>query len=361
MNLDAAQDRRKDSILCSKHEILWEGRVVVSPAVRARLPRFLLPIVGLVVISLAALPAPARAEFPQPQGRVNDFAAVLDEGAKTELASIIREAEAAGSTEIAVVTVPSLDGMTVEEYAQKLFAAWGIGKKGVDNGVLVLVAPKDRTMRIEVGYGLEPVLPDSLAGSIIRSEFTPAFKEGDYRAGILKGVSRVAGIVRENHRLTPEQRKALQASTKPNKEEPFGEKLAGFLFLFFMFGFPFACGCWGFGSGIRIKEANAVILGLAFAGLFGGVPLLVVVAKGSAKDILLFLLALLPVAVLTVVGGYRKPLRFVGKSRGQGGVSSPGDWSSSSGGSDSGGGSSGGGGADFGGGSSGGGGASGKW
>jgi len=345
MNLDAALDRREDSILCSKHEILWEGRVVVSPAVRARLPRFLLPIVGLVVISLAALPAPARAGFPQPQGRVNDFAAVLDEGAKTELVSIIRDAEAVSSAEIAVVTVPSLDGMTVEEYANKLFAAWGIGKKGADNGVLILVAPQERKMRIEVGYGLEPVLPDSLAGSIIRSEFTPAFKEGDYRAGILQGVSRVAGIVRENHRLITEKQEVSGTAGTDRR----GRRPAVFKTLFLWVSV--AMGAAAIGSGLRSKSVVALLWG----GGFGGFPFLLA-RDDPATYVEPRLLVLL--AILMVVVGYRKGPASPGGSGGSssGDTASSGGWSSS--GSDS---SSSGSDSGFGGGSSGGGGASGKW
>ncbi len=95
-----------------------------------------------------------------------------------------------------MATVPSLNGMSVEEYANKLFAEWGIGQKGKDNGVLVLVAPSERKIRIEVGYGLEPILPDGLAGSIIRDQFIPAFRKSDYQSGVLDGVRRVAAIVR---------------------------------------------------------------------------------------------------------------------------------------------------------------------
>ena len=95
---------------------------------------------------------------------------------------MLRDVEQQTTAEIAVVTVPSLDGMTVEEYASRLFKAWGIGKKGRDNGVLVLVAPTEHKMRIEVGYGLEAVLPDGLAGQIVRTECLPRFKEGDYAA-----------------------------------------------------------------------------------------------------------------------------------------------------------------------------------
>jgi uncharacterized protein len=114
-----------------------------------------------------------------------------------------------------VVTVPSLDGMTIEEYANRLFAAWRIGKKAHNNGVLFLVAPADRKVRIEVGYGLEPVLPDGLAGEIIRANVLPRFKEGDYTRGIRDGLTRVATIVRANHTLTADERRTIADSDRP--------------------------------------------------------------------------------------------------------------------------------------------------
>ena len=114
------------------------------------------------------------------------------------------------TAEIAVATVSSLDGTTVDDYAVRLFKAWGVGQKGRDNGVLVLVAPSERQIRIEVGYGLEGVLPDGLAGVVIRESFLPSFRDGDFDKGVLQGVTRVAEIVRRNETLTPEQLRALE-------------------------------------------------------------------------------------------------------------------------------------------------------
>ena len=84
---------------------------------------------------------------------------------------------------MAVVTVPSLNGVPAEDYAVQLFKEWGIGQAKTDNGVLVLVAPNEREMRIEVGYGLEGILPDGLAGQIIRENFVPRFRDNDTTAG----------------------------------------------------------------------------------------------------------------------------------------------------------------------------------
>lgn len=94
------------------------------------------------------------AAFPAPQKYIVDDAHVINAAARQEINAMLREVEQQTTAEIAVVTVASLDGMTVEDYANRLFKEWGIGKKGADNGVLVLVAPGERKMRVEVGYGL---------------------------------------------------------------------------------------------------------------------------------------------------------------------------------------------------------------
>ncbi len=302
-----------------------------------------------LVVWLLALALPARAasvpDFPKPRGYVNDFAGVLDSGAQTELDAMLHETERQTTAEIALVTVKSLDGLTVEEYANRLFEQWGIGKKAKDNGVLVLVAPTERRIRIEVGYGLEPVLPDGLAGEIIRKAFLPAFKRGDYRDGILTGMQRVVSVVRRHHPLTPAERRALD--NEPAGSPPFW--LVPFLGLFV------AAGSFAVGVGLRTKT----IFPLLWGTIFGGVPLLM--ALVPAFHVGLWLLLLL--AAVMLAGGYRMGARpgwrtALRPAAGAAGASSGwvvgGSGRSPGGGS----GSSGGG---FGGGSSGGGGASGSW
>src|SRR5262245_36363925 len=116
-------------------------------------------VLAAIALSLAS-GAIVSADLPKPTGPINDFAQVLDEATERELAALVKSVEDETTAEIAVATVTSLEGMSVEEYATRLFAEWGIGQKGKDNGVLVLVAPSERKTRIEVGYGLEPILPD---------------------------------------------------------------------------------------------------------------------------------------------------------------------------------------------------------
>jgi uncharacterized protein len=151
-----------------------------------------------VILTTALCAAVAAADFPKPTGPVNDFAGLLDASTTATLSTLIDAVEKDTTAEIAVATVSTLDGMSVEEYANKLFKEWGIGQKRRDNGVLVLVAPNQQTMRIEVGYGLEGVLPDGRAGNIMREEFVPRFQANDYQGGIVRGVERIAAILRKD-------------------------------------------------------------------------------------------------------------------------------------------------------------------
>jgi uncharacterized protein len=287
------------------------------------------------------------ASFPAPAGRVNDFAGVLDAAARTQVETIVREAERITSAEIAVATVSSLDGMSVEEYANKLFHFWGIGKKDRDNGVLVLVAPNERKVRIEVGYGLEPILPDGLAGEIIRTEILPRFRENDYSGGTLAAITRIAGIVQRGHVLTAEERRQLDQASS-NDQPPM-------IIMIPFFGIFVSIGAFMVGAGLKSKT----VFPLMFGGFFGGLPFLMsLIPFFNAPPLILA-----SIAILMGVLGYRKskPENWrqaaASSSGGDTGGWAMGTSASSS--SDSS--SSGSSGSDFGGGDSGGGGASGSW
>ena len=172
--------------------------------------------------------------LPKPGGPINDFADVLSMAQETELSALSRGLEDATTAELAVAVVTSLEGLTVEQYAEQLFREWGVGQRGKDNGVLVLVAPAEREMRIEVGYGLEGVLPDGLAGEIIRASFIPRFRENDYGAGVVEGTRRVAEIVRRNDVLSVEQRAAYERAAPGAPSAWF---LVPFLGIFVSIGF----------------------------------------------------------------------------------------------------------------------------
>lgn len=282
--------------------------------------------------------------LPKPGGYVNDFANILDEQTRTRLSDRLRDVEAKTSSEIAVATVTSLDGMSIEEYASRLFKEWGIGQEKTDNGVLVLVAPNDREMRIEVGYGLEGVLPDGLAGEIRDVQFLPRFRDDDYAGGIAAGVNRIADIVEKNQVLSPEE---LARFNNSSDDAPVWV-LVPFLGIFV------AIGSFMVGLGLRTKAAFPILFGSFFSGL----PMLM----GLLVMFTVTLFTLAPFWVAMAAWGYRLGGRAKWRDTfraGKGGGGSGWVMGGGSGGSSSGG-SSGGGGS-FGGGSSGGGGASGRW
>jgi uncharacterized protein len=304
----------------------------------------------LFVISLSS--SAFAQTLPKAVGRVNDFANVIDPATEAEIDRQLDQLEQQTSSEIAVVTVPSLNGMSVDEYANRLFKEWGVGQAREDNGVLVLVAIEDRIMKIEVGYGLEGVLPDGLAGQVIRDDFTPRFKANDYSGGIRNGVTHLVEIVEKHEVLTPEE---LAKFNQPSDEMPIFI-IIPFFGLFVTIGFAML------GIGLRSKTGFPVL----FGSFFGGMPLMMSLAFIGR----LSLYTLVPWAVAMFLLGlrlggkksWRDAFRNSGGKGGSGGSSSGWTMGSSSGssgssGSSSSSGSSG----SFGGGSSGGGGASGRW
>lgn len=299
------------------------------------------------------VPILLRAAFPAPSGYVNDFASALDDSAEQSLEEFLSTLERDTTAEVVVATVASLEGMTVEEYANRLFAEWGIGQAADDNGVLLLVAPGERAVRIEVGYGLEPILPDGLAGEIIRTEILPEFRAGNIPRGIGRGLNRISQIVRGDP-----QAAARAATPNPSNDLPPVWFIVPFFATFIWFG-SFAAGL-----GMRTRTYAPLVAG----GMFVGIPFLMALTVTPV----LWLAALAAIGVAALALGYRRGLSayWMGMLRKGRPDSARGDdasdWimggtpgSSSSGSSNSGGSSSSGG--DFGGGSSGGGGASGHW
>lgn len=163
------------------------------------------------------------------QGYVSDYASMLSAAAKTQLEQELSNFEKETKHEISVVTIPDLQGDTIENFAVKLFEEWGIGKKGADNGVLFLIAKNDREMRIEVGYGLEGALPDATAWQIIDKIATTAFKNNDFDNGILKSVGAIEAAVKG------EDVSGRVAGAK--KSVRWGELISEFFYLILMFIF----------------------------------------------------------------------------------------------------------------------------
>lgn len=151
--------------------------------------RATLVLAALLVFATAVAAQPA--EVPYLTGRVVDNAEILSPDTRKRLAESLRRHEQKTGNQVAVLTVPTINGESVEEYAVRVFEHWKLGQKGRDNGVLVLIVPQDRRMRIEVGYGLEGVLTDVQASRIIRNLMTPRFRDGDFNGGVVRGVNAV--------------------------------------------------------------------------------------------------------------------------------------------------------------------------
>jgi uncharacterized protein len=134
-------------------------------------------------------------------GYVSDFARVLDADSKTRLEQYCERLEKATGVQVAVVTIESLDGEPLEDFANALARHWGVGQRGSNEGLLVLAAMRDRKLRIEVGYGLEPVLPDGKVGGIARA-MREQFRQGEYGAGLLRGVQRLGAAVAQGKGIT---------------------------------------------------------------------------------------------------------------------------------------------------------------
>lgn len=152
----------------------------------------LIPVLFLFATNVFAYTSPGT-----PSGFVNDFAGMLSQEMRVQVETDIRSFEQKTGHEISVVTVPSLDGDYIENYAEKLFKEWGIGKKGADNGVLLLISRDDKKMRIEVGYGLEGALTDAESSQIIRNVLRPAFQNGDFSGGIQQAVAEIERAIQE--------------------------------------------------------------------------------------------------------------------------------------------------------------------
>ncbi len=153
-----------------------------------------------VAIALLALPLLLWAEPVsqlRPTDYVNDFAHVLDQKTIAQLDNICQQLDQKAHAQIAVVTVNSLDGSDIESYAVNLYKQWGIGSKATDHGVLILLAVQDRKYRIEVGYGLEPILPDGKVGGFGR-EAVPLLRQNDYGGALSLMTSRVADVIAQD-------------------------------------------------------------------------------------------------------------------------------------------------------------------
>ena len=284
----------------------------------------------LVVLALGATAHAQETKFPDLTGRVVDLANILDAADEAALTSQLEAHEQETSNQIVIATVPSLNGYAINDYANQLGRHWQIGTAENDNGVVLLIAPTDRKVRIEVGYGLEGALTDSLSSMIIQREILPPFRDNNYSTGIKQGVIAIISAIKGEY-VIPE------GSSASGGGSSIVDAVGNFIPLIFiaMVGIPEILKR----RGMRRAANGAFPAG--FAGLFGTLATgNLLIGLGAAVGIFLL-------------------IYFTGGNGGSGTRGRRGGYST--GGFSSGGGGGGGGGFSGGGGSFGGGGASGSW
>jgi uncharacterized protein len=149
----------------------------------------------LLLLICMLFPLGVLAAESQPASYVVDNAGVIEEGSRTKLAGLLQELEQRTTVQMIILTVPSTEGIPIEQYSLEQAEKWGLGRKGKDNGLLMVIAVNDRKYRFETGYGMEQILPDSMLGSIARSYLVPAFKAGDYTKGVMNTTSVIARTI----------------------------------------------------------------------------------------------------------------------------------------------------------------------
>lgn len=166
----------------------------------------------------------------KPQGYVSDFAGVVDAAAREALERYLKQLESATGAQIALVTLQTLDGEPIEDVANALFRQWGVGKKETNEGILLLLAIEDRKSRLEVGYGLEPYIPDGFAGSVLR-EMRPALRAGRYGEALLAAAQTIGTRIAQAKGVAIEPPAGVERRQPVSEPVPWGP-LIGLLVLF---------------------------------------------------------------------------------------------------------------------------------
>ncbi|WP_428820861.1 TPM domain-containing protein [Microbulbifer sp. MCCC 1A16149] len=206
--------------------------------------------------------AVAEVKFPPLSGRVVDNANLLSQSTRYQLTEMLQQQEKDTSNQIVVVTLPDLQGLTIEEYGYQLGRHWKIGQKDKDNGALLIVAPAEREVRIEVGYGLEGALTDALSSNIIHTKILPQFRNGNFDGGVTAGVESIIAAIKNEY---------VAESTETNENRRLA-LLVGIFLLFVMlqiFGAS-VLGAPAGGSNYRRGRYGGYYGGGGFGGGYGG-------------------------------------------------------------------------------------------
>ncbi len=238
-------------------------------------------IVGLAVllVLLTVVVSPAL-QVPKLQGRVNDYAHILSPGTVRQLDAALRYFEQTDSTQIVVLTVPSLKGEPIDDFGIHVADTWKIGQAKRDNGAILIISRMDRKVRIEVGYGLEGRLTDLVSGRIIRNVIVPAFRAGNFDEGVAAGVGAMMAAVKGEYKATSADRRA--AGKRRSSSSGLFLPLIAFVFLVTQLG--------------RLRRTLGTVAGGVLLPLFGamflggGLLLLLLIPLGLVAGFLLSLL-----------------------------------------------------------------------
>ncbi len=192
--------------------------------------RFLAAVFAFLCVITPAWAAP---NFPALTGRVVDGANILSAATKEDLTAKLAALEDKTSRQLVVVTIPSLQGYEISDYGYQLGRTWGIGQAKLNNGILLIVAPTEHKVRIEVGYGLEPIVTDALSSVIIQTQIFPKFRAGDFNGGVEAGVD---ALIQQLSLDTSEaEKRAAAAEQQQGQGDRGGGGIGGFLILLFVF------------------------------------------------------------------------------------------------------------------------------
>jgi len=192
----------------------------------------------VAVLALAALPAwGLDTKTLKPTGYVNDFSNTLDASSKQTLEAYAANLERATGVQMAIVLVPTLDGEPIEDVANRLYREWGVGKKGKDEGILIMLAVKDRKSRAEIGYGVEPIINDGAAGSILR-QIRPILQQGNYGGALLAAAEQMGTRIAQSKGVALGGPEPLPGTRRVARGPsiPFPVILLGLFFLLWLLG-----------------------------------------------------------------------------------------------------------------------------
>jgi uncharacterized protein len=189
-------------------------------------------LAAFVAFFVLVAPAWAAPKFPALTGRVVDDAHILSDSTKADLDQKLAALEQKTSRQLVVVTIPSLQGYEISDYGYQLGRAWGIGQAKLNNGILLIVAPTEHKVRIEVGYGLEPIMTDAFSSVIIQTQILPKFRSGDFNGGVEAGAD---ALIEQLSLDTSEAEKRAAAAAQPRHGQGQGNPLVFLIVIIFVF------------------------------------------------------------------------------------------------------------------------------